>query len=77
MDRKFFVYIGTNKHHTVLYTGITNNLSRRMYGHKNKLMNGFTKKYNCEKLVWYEIHNNSYNTIARENKLKVVQEREK
>ena len=48
-----------------------------MYGHKNKLMNGFTKKYNCEKLVWYEIHNNSYNTIARENKLKVVQEREK
>ena len=77
MDRKFFVYIVTNKHHTVLYTGITNNLSRRMYGHKNKLMNGFTKKYNCEKLVWYEIHNNSYNTIARENKLKVVQEREK
>ena len=61
MDRKFFVYIVTNKHHTVLYTGITNNLSRRMYG----------------KLVWYEIHNNSYNTIARENKLKVVQEREK
>ena len=47
----------TNKNNTVLYTGITNNLKRRIYEHKEKLINGFTKKYNINKLVYYEIYN--------------------
>lgn len=70
MDKKFFVYILTNKHHTVLYTGITNILTRRIYEHKNKLVDGFSKKYNCEKLVWYEIYDDSFNAISREKQIK-------
>ena len=45
----------TNKNNTVLYTGITNDLKRRAYEHKEKLIEGFTKKYNINKLVYYEI----------------------
>jgi putative endonuclease len=60
----------TNKNNTVLYTGITNNLVRRVYEHKEKLIEGFTKKYNCSKLVWYELYNDSYNAISREKQIK-------
>lgn len=71
MDKKFFVYIITNKNNTVLlYTGLTNNLIRRIYEHKNKLIEGFSKKYNCEKLVWYEIHDDSSHAISREKQIK-------
>ena len=55
MDRQYYVYIMTNKHNKVLYTGITNDLKRRVYQHKEKLVNGFTKKYNITKLVYYEV----------------------
>jgi predicted GIY-YIG superfamily endonuclease len=51
MDRQYFVYIMTNKHNNVLYTGITNDLKRRVYEHKEKLVGGFTKKYNITKLI--------------------------
>jgi len=60
----------TNKTNTVLYTGITNNLKRRIYEHKNKLLSGFTKKYNINKLVYYEIFDNSYYAIQREKQIK-------
>ena len=77
MDKNFFVYIMTNKNNTVLYTGVTNNLIRRVYEHKEKLIEGFTKKYNCSKLVWYEIYNDSYNAIAREKQIKAGSRKKK
>ena len=60
----------TNISNTVLYTGITNNLIRRAYEHKNKLVEGFTKKYNVTKLVYYEIFNDPQNAIEREKSIK-------
>jgi len=55
MSRKYYVYIMTNKHNTVLYTGITNDLKRRVYEHKEKLIYGLTERYNISKLVYYEV----------------------
>ncbi len=49
----YYVYILTNKLHSVLYTGVTNNLERRIYEHKNKLIAGFTAKYNANKMVYF------------------------
>ena len=51
--KNYYVYILTNKWHTVLYTGVTNDLSRRVFEHKTKLLPGFTNKYNVAKLVYY------------------------
>ncbi|VAX16267.1 Excinuclease ABC, C subunit-like [hydrothermal vent metagenome] len=70
MVKQFYVYIITNKQNTVLYTGITNNLERRVYEHKNKTNEGFTKKYNVSKLVYYETFGNSNAAIAREKQIK-------
>ena len=60
----------TNKNNSVLYTGITNNLKRRTYEHKEKLINGFTKKYNVTKLVYYEILRDAKTAILREKQIK-------
>lgn len=68
--KQYFVYIATNKLNTVLYTGVTNNLMRRMFEHKNKFIPGFTLKYNINKLVFYEIFNNPADAIAAEKKIK-------
>ncbi|OGZ98325.1 MAG: excinuclease ABC subunit C [Candidatus Sungbacteria bacterium RIFCSPLOWO2_12_FULL_41_11] len=65
-----FVYIMTNPRSTVLYTGITSNLIRRIYEHKNKLIEGFTKKYNATKLVYYEIYDSIEVAIQREKQIK-------
>jgi len=70
MDRQYYVYIMTNKHNKVLYTGITNDLKRRVYQHKEKLVNGFTKKYNITKLVYYEVFQDPENTVLREKQIK-------
>ena len=70
MDRQYFVYIMTNKHNNVLYTGITNDLKRRAYEHKEKLIGGFTKKYNITKLVYYEVFDDPENAILREKQIK-------
>ncbi len=70
MDKQYFVYFMTNKANTVIYVGITNNLKKRAHQHKNKLMNGFTKKYNVNKLIYYEIYDNAYNAISREKQIK-------
>ena len=64
--RQFYVYLMTNKGNTVLYTGVTNNLRRRVYEHKQKLTDGFTKKYNVVKLVYYEVFQDSLSAILRE-----------
>jgi len=68
MDKQYYIYIMTNKSNRVLYTGVTNDLKRRVYEHRNKLVEGFTKKYNVVKLVYYEIFENSYSAISREKK---------
>jgi putative endonuclease len=70
MDRRFYTYIMTNKGNTVLYTGVTNDLKRRVYEHKEKLVEGFTKKYNITRLVYYEIYNDIENAILREKQIK-------
>ncbi len=59
-----------NKSNSVLYTGVTNNLKRRIYEHKEKLTSGFTKKYNINKLIYYEIFADVRNAISREKQIK-------
>ena len=70
MDHQFYVYILTNKHNTVLYTGVTNDLIRRVYEHREKLVPGFTKKYNVYKLVFYEETESIEVAIQREKQIK-------
>ena len=60
----------TNKRNTVLYTGVTSFLKKRVYEHKEKLAPGFTNKYNVNKLIYYEIFNNIYNALSREKQIK-------
>jgi len=60
----------TNKMNRVLYTGVTNDLKRRVYGHKKKLVEGFTKKYNIGKLVCYELCEDIESAISREKQIK-------
>ena len=60
----------TNKTHSVLYTGVTNDLERRVYEHKEKLVKGFTKRYNVIKLVYYEICEDIEGAIIREKHIK-------
>ena len=66
----YYVYILTNNRNTCFYIGVTNNLLRRVYEHKNKVIKGFTNKYNLSKLVYYEISVEAYSAIAREKQLK-------
>jgi putative endonuclease len=60
----------TNKYNTVLYTGVTNNLERRVFEHKNKLAKGFSSKYNLDKLVFFEEFNTPEEAIGAEKKIK-------
>ena len=66
----YYVYILTNKTNKVMYIGVTNDLRRRIYEHKNELVDGFTKKYHIHKLVYYEIYKDINTAILREKKLK-------
>jgi len=66
----YFVYILTNWNNKVLYTGFTNNLERRLYEHKNKLEEGFTKKYNISKLVYFDCTGDVKTAIEREKQIK-------
>ncbi len=70
IKRQFYVYILTNKTNNVLYTGVTNNLARRIFEHKNKVNVGFTSKYNVDKLVYYEVFDSAYEAISREKQIK-------
>jgi len=69
-DHNYFVYIVTNKNKTVLYIGVTNDLQRRTYEHENGLLPGFTKKYNCHYLIYFEHFQKIDDAIAREKEIK-------
>jgi len=70
VGREYCVYIMTNAHNTVIYSGVTNQLARRVYEHKNGLGGVFTKKYNIIKLVYFEVTDNVYAALAREKQIK-------
>jgi putative endonuclease len=66
----FFVYILTSRRNGTLYVGMTDNLVRRLWEHRNGLIPGFTKKYGVKMLVWYELHGTRENAFQRERQLK-------
>ena len=68
-DKQYFIYIMTNAHNSVLYTGVTNNLYRRAMEHKSGKGGAFTKKYNVTKLVYFESGNDIRAAIAREKQI--------
>jgi len=68
--KQYFVYIMTNNGNTTLYTGMTNDLSRRVYEHREKLVGGFTRRYNIVKLVYYEAYDRREDAIRREKQIK-------
>ena len=70
MDKVYCLYILTNQRHTVLYTGITGDLGARVYQHREKLLAGFTNRYNVSKLVYYEAGHDASGAIAREKQIK-------
>jgi putative endonuclease len=70
MAGSYFVYILTTKNNTVLYTGVTNDLIRRVWEHREKVVPGFTAKYNVDKLVYYEIFIDPVAAIEREKQIK-------
>jgi len=75
--KEYCVYILTNLRHTILYTGVTNDLQRRMSEHKSKIGSAFTKKYNVEKLVYYECGDDVSIAIAREKQIKAGSRKDK
>ncbi len=75
--KQYYVYILTNKNNTVLYTGVTNSLTRRIWEHKTHIVDGFTKRYNVTKLVYFEIFNKPSDTIKREKQIKAGSRKKK
>jgi len=70
MTLAYYVYLLASRRYGTLYLGVTNNLVRRVYEHKTKAAPGFTKRYNVDRLVWFEIHDEILSAIEREKKLK-------
>lgn len=70
LQKSYYVYILMNKCNTTSYIGVTNDLAERVWQHKQKMVKGFTAKYNLNKLVYYETFQNAYDAISREKQLK-------
>ena len=68
--KRYYVYILTNKRHTVLYTGVTSDITSRLEQHKGKQVEGFTKRYNVDKLVYCEVFEDVHEALAREKQIK-------
>lgn len=78
MNKKiYYVYIMTNCRNTVLYVGVTNNLERRVFEHKNHLLKGFTSRYNIEKLVYFEETDDISVALSREKQIKAGSRKKK
>ena len=71
------IYIMANKKNGAIYTGITSNLAKRIYEHKSKVIGGFTKRYNCNLLVYYEIHHTMRSAITKEKQIKAGSRKKK
>ena len=69
-NKQYYVYLISNKNNTTIYTGITSDIKRRIWEHKNKITKGFSSKYNLHKLLYYEIYNDPENAIIREKQIK-------
>ncbi|HJX34135.1 MAG TPA: GIY-YIG nuclease family protein [Desulfatiglandales bacterium] len=69
-NKKYYVYLLTNWNNKVMYVGVTNDLARRIYEHKNKMIKGFSKKYNLKKLVYFEETQDVNSAIDREKEIK-------
>ena len=70
MSKEYFVYILASKKFGTLYTGVTNDLMRRIHGHRENMISGFTKKHGVHKLVWIERHEDIHEAILREKRIK-------
>ena len=70
MAKQFYVYIMASKRNGTVYIGVTSNIIKRVWEHKNKVVEGFSSKYNINLLVYYEIHPNAESAILREKQLK-------
>ena len=70
MDKDYYVYVLASQRNGTLYVGITSNLIKRIWEHKNKAIEGFTQKYNVDKLVYFEQYRDPKNAIKREKRLK-------
>jgi putative endonuclease len=68
--KNYYVYILSSKRNGTLYTGVTSDIAKRVYEHKNGFVEGFTKKYSIHNLVWYEMHEPAESAINRENQIK-------
>ena len=66
----YYVYLVASKKYGTLYIGVTNDIVRRIYEHKSKVVAGFSKRYSVDKLVWYEIYDDPITAITREKELK-------
>jgi putative endonuclease len=75
--RQGFIYILTNKNNTTFYTGVTNNLKKRVWEHKHKVVRGFSSRYNLEKLVYFEVFDTVEQAIMREKQIKAGSRRKK
>jgi len=72
-----YIYFLMNKTNRVIYVGVTNDLKKRIYEHKQKLVDGFTKKYNVDRLVYYEIFDSIVDAISREKQIKAGSRKKK
>ena len=70
MDKQFYVYMLASKRNGTLYIGVSSNIVQRIWQHKNKMLEGFTKRYNVDRLVYYETHSNAESAITREKQMK-------
>jgi putative endonuclease len=77
VEKVYSVYILTNQRSTVLYTGVTGDLRARLQQHREKLLPGFTDRYNVSKLVYYEVGGDASGAIAREKQIKAGSRRKK
>lgn len=77
MSKQYYVYITSSTNYSVFYTGVTNDLIRRIYEHKNKLVKGYTSRYNLDKLLYFEEFMDPENAILREKQIKKYSQKKK